>query len=77
MNTFSKHSAHSVSFIECVVASNKVMSARKKICSTHVEKPKVERFRMREGRKQRACKAEDPQLGHEVNVLVYFYLVYT
>ena len=37
-----KHSTHSLSFIEYVVARNKVVSARK----AHVEIPKVERFRM-------------------------------
>jgi hypothetical protein len=47
MDTFSKHSTHNLSFIECVVASNKVVSAPK----AHAEISKVERFRMREGRK--------------------------
>ena len=49
MDTFNEHSTHSVSFIECVVASNKVVSARKNVRSTHVGIPKVERFRMVEG----------------------------
>ena len=47
MDTFSNHSTHSLSFIECEVASNKVVSTRK----AHVEIPKVEMFGMREGRK--------------------------
>ena len=51
MDTFDEHPTHSVSFIECVVTSNKVVSARKNVRSTHVEMPKVERFRMGEGRK--------------------------
>ena len=41
-----KHSTHSLSFIEYVVASNKLASARK----AHVEILKVERFKMGEGR---------------------------
>ena len=45
--SFRKHYTHSLSFIECDVASNKVVSTRK----AHVEIPKVERLRMREGRK--------------------------
>ena len=64
MDTFNKRSTH---IIECVVASNKVVSARK----AHVEIPKVARFRMREGRKgerlARAWRPEDPQLCHEVH----------
>ena len=36
-----KHSTHSLSFIECVVASNKLAIA----CKAHVEMLKVERFR--------------------------------
>ena len=51
-----KHSTHSLSFVECVVASNKVASARK----AHVEMPKVERFRMREGRKGEHPEAKRP-----------------
>ena len=45
--SFSKDYTHIVNFIESAVVSYKVVSARK----THVEMPKVERFRMREGRK--------------------------
>ena len=44
MDTLSKHFTH---VIKCVVGSNKVVSAQE----AHVEIPKVERFRMREGRK--------------------------
>ena len=47
-----KHCTHSLSFIECVVASDKVVSTRKKARSAHVEILKVERFRMKEGRKE-------------------------
>jgi len=46
MDAFSKHSTN-LEFIECVVVRNKVVSSRK----AHVEIPKVERFRMREGSK--------------------------
>ena len=48
--SFSKHCTHSPSFIECVVASYEVVSARKKVRSAHIKIPKV-RFRVREGRK--------------------------
>ena len=44
MDSFSKHLTH---FIECVVGSNKAVSA----CKAHVEIPKVEGFTMRVGRK--------------------------
>ena len=57
-----KHSTHSLSFIEYVVARNKVVSARK----AHVEIPKVERFRMGEGKKS-AGRPGDPQICHEVH----------
>jgi hypothetical protein len=36
-DTFSKHATHSVSFIECVVASNEVVGARKEVRFAHVE----------------------------------------
>ena len=42
------HSTYSVSSIERVVASNKMVSIRKNTRSAHIEIPKVERFRMRE-----------------------------
>ena len=58
-----KHSTHSLSFIECVVASNKLASARK----AHVEMPKLERFRWRKEGKESARRPEDPQFCHEVN----------
>ena len=45
------HSTYSVSSIERVVASNKVVRIRKNTRSAHVETPKVERFRMREERR--------------------------
>lgn len=46
--SFSKDYTHLVNFIESAVVSFKVVSARK----AHVEIPKVERLRMREGRKE-------------------------
>jgi hypothetical protein len=42
MDTFSKHSAHSLSFNECAVASVEVVSARKEARSAHVEISKME-----------------------------------
>ena len=71
--SFSKwHSAH---FIECAVASYKVVSARKKVRSTHVEILKVERFRMREGRKGERLEARRPPiLPRGERVLIYFYI---
>ena len=55
--------------IERVVASKKVVSAREKARSAHVEIPKLERFRMGERRKEQRLEArrpkEDPQLCHE------------
>ena len=53
---------HSVSGIERVVASNKVVSARENIRSAHVETLKVERFRMREGRKGERSEAGRPPI---------------
>ena len=50
-----KHSTH---VIEYVVGSNQVVSARK----AHVEIPKVERFRMMEGRKGEHLKARRPPI---------------
>jgi hypothetical protein len=44
-------STHSISSNEHVVVSNKVVSTLKNARSAHVEIPKVERFRMMEGRK--------------------------
>ena len=46
------HATHSVSSIEHVVASNKVVSTRKNARSAHVEIPRVERVRMMEGVKE-------------------------
>ena len=60
------HSTHSVGGIEGVVASNKVVSTRKNARSAHVEISKVERFRMRGGRKGERLTARRPQLCHEV-----------
>ena len=64
-----KHSTHSLSFIEYVVARNKVVSARK----AHVEMPKVERFKMGEGRKEERLQAgRPPILPRGERMLVYF-----
>ena len=65
-----KHCTH---VIECVVGSNKVVSAHE----AHVEIPKVERFRMREGRKgERLASAWRPKDGpimpQRGRALVYF-----
>ena len=65
-----KHCTH---VIECVVGSNKVVSAHE----AHVEIPKVERFRMREGRKgERLASAWRPKDGPIMpqcgRALVYF-----
>ena len=69
LTSVSKLYTHSLSFMECVVASHKVMSACKKVCSAHVETPKVERFR----KKGEHLEARRP---HKVNAcLVYFYKV--
>ena len=51
-----------MSAIEGVVASNKVVSARENIRSAHVETPKVERFRMREGRKGERSEVRRPPI---------------
>ena len=49
--SFRKHYTHTLSFIECVVASYKVVGTHKKVCSAHVEIP---RWRgSDEGRKER------------------------
>ena len=57
--SFSKHCTHSPSFIECVVASYEVVSARKKVRSAHIKIPKVEV--QGEGRKERrALKGRRP-----------------
>jgi hypothetical protein len=57
----------------CAVASDKVVSARK----AHVEIPKVERFRIREG-KESAWMPEDSRRPPIMpRVLVYFYMVCT
>ena len=42
MNTFGKHYTHSLSFNECAVVSDKVVSARKEGRSAHVEISKIE-----------------------------------
>ena len=49
------HFTHSVSAIECAVVSDKVVSARKNVCSAHVEISTMERFWMREGMKERGA----------------------
>ena len=41
-DTFSEHSTHGLSFNECAVASDKVVSARKEARSAHVEISKME-----------------------------------
>ena len=41
MDTFSKHSTHSLSFNECAIANDKVVSARKEARSAHVEISKM------------------------------------
>jgi hypothetical protein len=56
------YSTHSVNVIECVVAGNKVVSTRENIRSAHVEIPKVERFRVREGRKGERLEARPPNM---------------
>ena len=48
---YDSQSTHSVSSIEHVVASDKVVSTCKNARSTHVEMLEVERFKMRERRK--------------------------
>ena len=63
LGSFSKHDTHSVKCVvsyEMCVASYEVASALKKVLSTHVEIPKVERFRMREGKKGERLKARRP-----------------
>ena len=57
---YDNQSTHSVSSIEHVVASNKVVSTRKNAWSTHVEMLEVERFKMRERRKGE-CRLEAPR----------------
>ena len=60
--------------MEFTVVSNEVVSAGKNVGSTHVEISTMERFRMREGKKERgapSCQDRvDPQSFHD---LVYFY----
>ena len=41
-DTFGKHSTHSLTFNECAVGSDKMVSARKEARPAHVEKPKME-----------------------------------
>ena len=57
---------HSASGIECGVTGNNMVSTRKNARSTHVEISKVERFRMRGGRKGERLTARRPQLCHEM-----------
>ena len=54
------HSTHGVSGIEYVVASNKVVSTSKNAHSAHVEILKMERFKMKEGRKGERPEARRP-----------------
>ena len=67
----SKHSTHSLGFIECAIASNKVVSARK----THVEISKMETFVMGKEGKESARRPEHPKLWQPL--FVYFYTVPT
>ena len=73
-------STHSVSGIEGCVASHKVVSTGKNARSAHVEIPKVERLRMREGRKERKGAPggqETPNYAtRRTRVLIYFYIHY-
>ena len=75
------HFTHSLSSIEHVVASNKVVSTCKNPRSAHVEIPKVEMFRMRAGGREGTGSAgrpgdqRRPPTSHEVNAcLVYLCL---
>ena len=76
MDIFSKRPTHGVSFIEYVVARNKVVSARKKVRSAHVEIP----VRMREGRKGERLEARRPPImprGERVNAWWSIIFIYT
>ena len=72
MDACSKHSTHSFGFIECDVASNKVVSARKKTRSAHVDIANVERFRMREGKKEERLKV-NYKLRHACSSIFILY----
>ena len=62
-----KYSTHSLGFIECAIASNKVVSARK----THVEISKMETFVMREGRKgERPGARRPPHYGNPSSIFI-------
>ena len=61
MVSFSKHYTHSLSFNECAIVSDKVVSARKEARSAHVEISKMDV--QDEGRKERT--APKPQSRHE------------
>ena len=72
-DTFGKHSTHSLSFNECVVASNKLVSAGKEVPSAHVEILKMEV--QNEGKNGQRPNPGNPMtpLG-EMYALIYFYI---
>ena len=78
-DTISKHSTHGVSFNECAVASNKVVSARKEARSAHVEISTME-VQVKKGQRLTAPKPGIPQgpmiaqLSHEVRVCFGLFL---
>ena len=77
-DTFSKHSTHSLSFKECVVASNKVVSALKEARSAHVKMSKME-VQDKGGHERTAPKHRRPPItprlvGHEVNACAGLFL---
>ena len=69
-DTFSKYYTHSISFNECAVVSDKVVSARKEARSAHVEISKMDA--QDEGRKKRT--APKPQSRHEVMACLCLFL---
>ena len=69
-DTFSKHYTHSLSFNECAIVSNKVVSARKEGRSAHAEISKMDV--QDEGRKERT--APEPQSRHEAKAYLCLFL---
>ena len=63
-DTFSKHFTHSLSFNECAVVNNKVVSTRKEGCSAHADISKMDV--QDEGGQERTA-PKPAQSCHEVN----------
>ena len=71
---YDKSSTHSVSGIELVVASNKVVSTGENARSAHGEILKVESLRTREGWKRKRWEGDPRSHGKAVNACVCLFL---